>query len=511
MATLKIYPGSTGMQQSLEQVDRLIEAQMKKAASEPGPRDALTMLAHEEVNQAQGRHLADLRTAKALMEAHGDGSFLAESLAAGRRHLQNQGARKVKSCGWRWTKITLRGGLKLKLESPYLRPSFEGRAGRKKKKRGKDGAGLYPLLWRLGFEEAVSPATRSAVARQSVLCASLEEAREQLSREGLHLHESSIARLSASAGKRGLELRDRSVGAALRAPLPTQGALQGKRVRVSLDGGRARTRNTQRGRGIRPGKNKRRPFTLAWKEPRLIAIDVLDENGEMDRSQRPIYETTLADADGVIELLVGTLRLIGIHLAKEVIFVADGADWIWRRIEEALTMAGVRPERLHLALDYYHATEYISESLAACKGLHASAREALQEELCRLLLEPNGPQLVIGRLRLMARGRRASTINSKLRYLHKHLGHMPYAQLRAQNLPVGSGVVESAIRRVLNLRFKSASMCWRPDHLEPLLYLRAMLKSGRWDQFFVALLQGRHWLEPGSAFRSESARRRRAA
>ena len=72
---------------------------------------------------------------------------------------------------------------------------------------------------------------------------------------------------------------------------------------------------------------------------------------------------------------------------------------------------------------------------------------------------------------------------------------MRYVELRAENLSIGSGVVESAVRRLNNLRFKAASMCWRADHLEPLLYLRAILKAGHWDLFFRSQLQRRHWLE----------------
>ena len=238
----------------------------------------------------------------------------------------------------------------------------------------------------------------------------------------------------------------------------------------------------------------------------------------MDRSYKPVYITTLAEADGVMELLVGLLRLLGVHLAREVLFVADGADWIWRRIDRALAEAGMPAERLHVALDYYHATQYIAEALAACKDLSTKAREKRMEQLCRLLLEPVGQQRVIEQLRLLCRGRRGRLIQQKIRYLLNHIESMRYAELRAQNLPVGSGVVESAIRRVLNLRFKSASMCWRADHLEPLLYLRAILKSGRWDHFFAGLLLGRHWLEPATAFQAAvrpkstaSKTRRRAA
>src|SRR5262249_54042088 len=151
--------------------------------------------------------------------------------------------------------------------------------------------------------------------------------------------------------------------------------------------------------------------------------------------------------------------------------------------------AGVPKDRCFFALDYFHATEHISEALSACKDLAEARRKALFEELRLELLEPGGAQAVIERLSALARGRRGRLINKTLDYLEGHLKRMRYAQMREQGLSIGSGVVESAVRRVNNLRFKSASMCWKPEHFEPLLYLRAIAKAGHWNLFFPAFLQ----------------------
>lgn len=501
MATLKIYPGCTGMQKALTQIQHLLEKEMQGAATPQQPRDPLSMLAAEEQNQARGRRIADLLTAQDVLEAHQDGFFLELSQELGRERFRAQGGRRAKSCGWSWTCIRLRGGLSLELETPYLRCSRKGKRGRKRKKRGSNGSGLYPVLCALGFKDKLSPATRSEIARQSVLCSSYEEARDQLRRHGLKVGVCTIVRAAVNTGKAALELRDRTVSNAIEAPLVEHSALAGKRVRISLDGGRARTRRTQRGPGIRPGKNKRRAFTLDWKEPRLMSVDILDEDGEKDRSFRPVYETIVADADSVMELVQGTLRLLGVHKAQQVLFVADGADWIWRRIVEMLIeKVEINPERLFVALDYYHATKYISDVLKECKNLQPEVREALRKKLSALLLKPSGAKQVIEELRPLARGRRARAIKRAISYLQDRLAFMDYYLLRSERLCIGSGVVESAIRRVLNLRFKSASMCWRKDHLEPLLYLRANLKAGRWDEFFHSLLAERHWVHPMTTF-----------
>ncbi len=80
----------------------------------------------------------------------------------------------------------------------------------------------------------------------------------------------------------------------------------------------------------------------------------------------------------------------------------------------------------------------------------------------------------------------------ELKYLlgHWEAGHLDYSRFRSSKVPIGSGVVESAVRRVINLRFKSASQCWCESRLESLMELRALLKSSRWDDVMPSILSG---------------------
>lgn len=57
---------------------------------------------------------------------------------------------------------------------------------------------------------------------------------------------------------------------------------------------------------------------------------------------------------------------------------------------------------------------------------------------------------------------------------------MRYAHFRSLGLAVGSGAVESSVRRVLNLRLKGASVAWLEEHAEGMLHFRAHAKSGLW-------------------------------
>ena len=58
---------------------------------------------------------------------------------------------------------------------------------------------------------------------------------------------------------------------------------------------------------------------------------------------------------------------------------------------------------------------------------------------------------------------------------------MDYARIAALKLPIGSGAIESAIRRVVNLRLKGPSIYWHKTTAEAVLLLRSYYKAGRWN------------------------------
>jgi hypothetical protein len=69
-------------------------------------------------------------------------------------------------------------------------------------------------------------------------------------------------------------------------------------------------------------------------------------------------------------------------------------------------------------------------------------------------------------------------------YLEKHAqaGHMRYGQFRRRGVALGSGAIESAIRRVVNLRLKGKGMLWAVANAETMLVLRSAALSGRWEE-----------------------------
>ena len=68
-----------------------------------------------------------------------------------------------------------------------------------------------------------------------------------------------------------------------------------------------------------------------------------------------------------------------------------------------------------------------------------------------------------------------------LNYFLKNRHRFAYTTMVGLGLPRGSGAVESAIRRVINLRIKGASIYWLPESVDAILLLRSFYKSGRWN------------------------------
>lgn len=510
MTTLEIYPGTTGMQESLRTIARLTQHKQRQLSQVSSPRAPLELLRTERETLDLARQLADLKIARQIVLAHLDSDFQRRAARQARARLRSEGIRgAIRSRGRRRREIQLRGGLKLVIKTPYLAAETRGQRGPRRRtgNRGPNGVGALPLFEALGIEHGMTPESRSEIARQVVLCASYQEAQDQLARSGLKLHSSILAEVACQMGTKCLDLRDSVLGAEdLQRPAPGCSPLAGKRVRVSIDGGRARTRRTRRGPGIRPGRNGRRPFDLSWREPRLITIDLFDAEGRKDRSWRPIYETSLGNADEVFELLGGLLRHLGADQAEMVLFVSDGARWIWDRLDALIEEIGIESSKVERALDFYHATEHLATALSACRSLKESERASLFKRLRRKLLEAEGLDKVMGELKALARGRRAGKIQAEIAHLERHREHTRYAELRARKIPIGSGVVESAIRRVVNLRFKSGGQCWVEERLGGLLYLRAQAKAGRWEDMVEGYLKKQFWLLVESGLESETMR-----
>jgi hypothetical protein len=450
----------------------------------PFPHTPQEMLQLEQRLSTAAAQTADQMVLVQLTRAHEAEAFVTQAIAQARA----QSPVPLVHKGFRMTSVLLLGGTRIVLETPYLREDRRGRRGRRRRTRGPHGAGCYPVLEALGIADRVSPATRSEIALHVVQAASYREAAAMLARRGLACDVSSLVRISTATAEASTHLRDAALAAALRVPVPSDGPLAGKRVRVSLDGGRVRIRRTHRGRKTAKGRHG---FSTPWREPRLLVIDILDEQGRPDRLRLPLYDVLLGDAEAVWALLIGYLRLLGAASAEVVEFIADGAEWIWHRVERLRRLAEIPAAKLVEVLDFYHASQYLSEALATCRHMPKAQRQVLYKRLRHALRrQADGVEVVQEALRALATTHRSKAITRALGYVETHAHRMRYVTLEARKLPIGSGQVESAVRRVVNLRCKAPGSFWREPTVSGLMHLRAAFKAGRWDEVMREVLTG---------------------
>lgn len=175
------------------------------------------------------------------------------------------------------------------------------------------------------------------------------------------------------------------------------------------------------------------------------------------------------------------------HLARAVQIVADGAPWIWNRVKARLIQLGVSAEKITKTVDYYHASQYIHKIVAQLPRKLAKQSTGILKQFKDWLWEGNVGAIVEKCRQYFARPNQE--INRYIGYLDKNRDRMLYAQFREQNLVCGSGVIESGIRRVINLRFKNASAFWKPENVEGLYFLRGILLAFRWNILINNLVQ----------------------
>lgn len=380
--------------------------------------------------------------------------------------------------------VRLLGGLVLSLSTLYCGPVARTGQG-----RGREGGGLYPELAALGFTEGASAALISLVGRQCALLPSYEIARQELAARGTPLGIKVVHRLARTLGAQVLTTRLRILEEWRAGRLAAGTELAGKRVAAMVDGGRTRLRRvTRKQKGQGKKKKQRRRYQAEWREPKLLILFEIDEQGRMKAGTRPWIDGTFAGPDEALELLAFHLHHLGAAAAQEVVFVADGAPWIWDRLDWVQRRVGLSAAQAVRVLDFCHAAHHISLALEAV-GFPDKERPRVYRKLKRWLRR-GAPGLVVEELeRLGELAGWPKALSQPLEYLRKHMlaRHLDYGSYRRRGLPLGSGAVESAIRRVVNLRLKGPALMWLEENAEAALALRAAAVTGRWEETMQAV------------------------
>jgi hypothetical protein len=373
----------------------------------------------------------------------------------------------------------LLGGLVLWISSLYCAPSRRpGKAGPAL------GGGLHPELAAFGFLGGESASLASSVARAAVLMPSFEMARKELERRGTKLGIKTVHRVAHGLGRQLLVARRRDLQRFRDGLMPAGTELAGKRVCAQVDGGRIRLRKAtrkQKGRG--KGKTQARRYKGEWREPKLLTIFVIGPDGRKAAKSRAWIDGTFAGPDEAMELLAMRLHGLGAAKAEAVAFLADGAPWIWDRLGWVARRVGLDEKKVTRTLDWCHALHHVGLALAAL-GLPGDEHRRVYKKM-RKWMRKGEAAAVLNELERLGGAKGAlEAMAVPVAYLDKHLaaGRLEYDEMQEGGLPIGSGAIESAIRRVVNQRLKGNGLMWLEENAEGMLGLRAAALTDRWDE-----------------------------
>jgi len=353
----------------------------------------------------------------------------------------------------RFVQLQLRTGTKIRFESLYA------------KKAPKEHQGTRHLsLIVLRSSNGASPTYKSICCLLSVLCPSFDVSKSVLNHQGIHANFNRVRSVSLSLADDAMQDR---VGVQLEAGE----SMKGKHVVLAIDGGRTRTKVYTN----KKLSKREQEFDTPWREPKMFVITTYDEQGRINKSTKPIYDGTFGDEE-MVALLGGYLKELQIEKAASVQLLADGARWIWNQVIPMLKDLGVAKDKIIETLDYYHAVEHLNDLRVYLEAeqqdnLFKKLKDSLWKgdiEKIEKLLKKGIPKLVIEDF-------------TPFQYFKRNQHRIDYQTLKEQERACGSGIIESAIRRIINLRFKSPSTFWFPDNVEKLIFMRGIALSGRWD------------------------------
>jgi len=220
-----------------------------------------------------------------------------------------------------------------------------------------------------------------------------------------------------------------------------------------------------------------------WHETKVSAIyDGVSEAGSdgvyADVANDITYVARKAPPDEFGACVSAEAQQRGEANAAEVIALADGAVWIWNLVDAYF------PEAVQI-IDWYHASEHVWRfARVVYDGNEDRCKSWVNEQL--ELLSNGRVEELVGQLRAMTGLRdEASAERADLaRYLETNRERMRYDEYRAKGYHIGSGVVESACKNVVQMRQKRPGMRWSAGGSQKVLNLRTYALNGKWDEFW---------------------------
>jgi hypothetical protein len=236
--------------------------------------------------------------------------------------------------------------------------------------------------------------------------------------------------------------------------------------------------------------DKRKCRSLRWQEARLCFA-----RGAQQLT--PVFYATMGDVERAGDLLYRAALRVGFGSKSKVHGLGDGAKWIEDQ------MVRIFGNKVKYLVDFYHTSEYLAKAAEhSWTSLKVEWRREQQE-----LLKQSKYQDVLNairkRLPIDFEARQESKKSKKksrkepseekveetpvekcYRYIMNRQNNLDYKSAIENDLPIGSGEIESSHRYVIQKRLKIAGAWWKPETAEYMLCLRTLRANGDWDRYW---------------------------
>ena len=192
------------------------------------------------------------------------------------------------------------------------------------------------------------------------------------------------------------------------------------------------------------------------------------------------YVTTTGNAQEFGQQLRELASRQGMGLAALVVFLGDGAAWVWELARVCFPFA-------KLILDFYHAAEHVGLLTEILFGQDTPQAKGHREAWVKTLKdEEQGVDELIRQAQaaMPRRGKTRRLASKALAYFENNREKMRYWEYQAQGLFIGSGVVEAGCKSVVGQRLKQSGMFWGLPGAHNILNIRCVLENGQLDQFW---------------------------
>ena len=242
---------------------------------------------------------------------------------------------------------------------------------------------------------------------------------------------------------------------------------------------------------IRPQKSTPAGKTI-WREIKIGIMTRLTERTNRKGEPVPQLEqrrvvAVMGSVDEFMPVLQLEANKQSISQAERIVWLSDGGKGFWRIFESWLIFLN----NVTGILDFYHASQNVSKAAKAwLDGRTAKCRKWFED--MRHKLRHGEETTVISELDKVLNSEKlsdeaAQAVYNTYHYLKRHENHINYKDFKDSGLPIGSGLVESACKWLVQQRFKGVGMRWSEEGLNALLSLRVAWVNQRFDDFFPLL------------------------